>query len=321
MIVVLVYYFEKRRNTVISLSTAIIGLGMLLASPMALAVLETYGLSGSFLILSGFNANICVAGMICRPNSVERRIFKKFRNVPMYSKDTNNKSNSSAMQCFRRISSAFRIGIMRNEAFTAFMFSTLTWNLTLSVFLMHLPNYMVTQGASGFEISVIMTCFTGGNTVGRFLSAMIVDKRSINNFVVHIVALSLAGFTAMTFPSFSYANFLRYGFAGVSGMFTGMPNSLIAPILLEILGVNLLSTAHGLEYFFSGLGFILGPPIAGLYLISLLLVRVLISCLFVFALNGNLTPFVISWRTVTNLCVLWLSHNRNNKKIFPEYFS
>ena len=269
MVVVLAHYFEKRRNTVISVSTAIIGLGMFLASPMALAVLETYALSGSFLILSGFNANICVAGVICRPSSKERGIFHKFRNEPMYLSDANAKNNFSVMQCFRRIRSAFNIGIMRNKAFVAFMFSTLTWNVILSVFLIHLPNYILTQGATSFEISVIMTWFSGGNTAGRFLSAMIVDRRSINNFVVHIVALSLAGIISMAFPSLSYTNFVRYIFAGVGGFFTGMPNSLTAPILLEILGVNQLSTAHGLEFFFSGLGFIIGPPIAGLYHLEL----------------------------------------------------
>ena len=56
-----------------------------------------------------------------------------------------------------------------------------------------------------------------------------------------------------------------YIFATVIGLYTGGPNSIMTPITLKMVNIDDLPAAHGLEYFFSGLGYVPGPFIAGLF--------------------------------------------------------
>ncbi|XP_052783268.1 monocarboxylate transporter 9-like [Mya arenaria] len=133
--VVLVYYFERRRNIVLILSQAVIGIAMFLASPLALWLLDEYGLKGTFLIIAGFCAHLCVCAVICKP-SVKEAKYKQY----------------------------------------------------------------------------------------------------------------------------------KYVFVAAIGLLTGLPNSLATPLTLTLVGVENISIAHGLVYFFCGIGFVSGPPLAALLL-------------------------------------------------------
>ena len=52
-------------------------------------------------------------------------------------------------------------------------------------------------------------------------------------------------------------------FAALVGLYTGGPFSLMTPITLQLVRLEDLPAAHGLEYFFSGLGLVPGPFVAG----------------------------------------------------------
>ncbi|XP_052216127.1 monocarboxylate transporter 14-like isoform X10 [Dreissena polymorpha] len=49
----------------------------------------------------------------------------------------------------------------------------------------------------------------------------------------------------------------------IFGVLGGGSNSLMTPITLDFVDEDRISDAHGLEFFFCGLGYITGPPIAG----------------------------------------------------------
>ena len=59
-----------------------------------------------------------------------------------------------------------------------------------------------------------------------------------------------------------------YIFAGAVGLYTGGPNSIMTPISLQMVGMEHLSSAHGLERFFCGLGYFSGPPVAGTWIVT-----------------------------------------------------
>ena len=336
------YYFEKRRNIIIAISQAALGIGFFLASPVALAALNTFGLKGIFIFLGSLYAQICVVAVICKPSAIEQRIMGK--NIPDYelevvsveelkplnengykvdiSRDRNkhesspdaiqerrisdkingikhfdpklnglkaieatngavphrsveilyemnghisvekaflsvNKhsnghgppavtsscidiprnpkivqpkitsschdiprngfsrlngklnssidsrvfwsngmlSNMAASNAFlhevypirdkgddfypqlsgtrlwiwRVLNGMCNIHLFKNVPFMLFLVSTMTWNFTLSICVMHLPNYMVLNGSGDFEVAVIMTCFSFCNFAGRFI--------------------------------------------------------------------------------------------------------------------------------------------------------
>ena len=62
-------YFDKKKTLATGLGLAGSGVGALIASPLTNALLEEYGLPGTFLVLAGICLNLCVAGMLLRPIS------------------------------------------------------------------------------------------------------------------------------------------------------------------------------------------------------------------------------------------------------------
>ena len=72
--VVLGYYFQARRKLIVSLLFCLSGISFFIASPLVYALLNTFGLSGTFLTLAGLNAQLCVIAVICKPSTIEKTI-------------------------------------------------------------------------------------------------------------------------------------------------------------------------------------------------------------------------------------------------------
>lgn len=259
------FYFTKRRYLVIALSTAVIGLGMFIASPVALYFLENLSLDETFLAIGALNIHLCIIGFICRPSAQEKHIHAAYKRTHI--KHDDSKSNHKKIRkLFRYFLLSCNFRTLSNIPFLLFLLSTLTWNVMLSICLLHLPNYASVLGASDFEITLLMTCFSVSNTSGRFLSALTVVKSGFDIVALHILSLGILGVVTVTYPFYSVYDVTKcsYVFAVTSGLLTGAPNSLMTPITLDMVGLDNLSAAHGLEFFFAGIGFLAGPPIAGL---------------------------------------------------------
>ena len=57
-----------------------------------------------------------------------------------------------------------------------------------------------------------------------------------------------------------------YVFATIVGLYTGTLVALMTPITIQMVKLKHLSAAHGLEVFFCGIGFTVGPPVAGMFI-------------------------------------------------------
>ena len=292
-----------------------IGVGFFLASPLALIILNRYGLQGTFLILGGINAHMCVIAIICKPSSVEQRLLdsklntaadqynkhdteeiseeetkflRKDKNSDQLSKKEEMNENQIGNQdgkdahendiiqngatsliqtahCSRKqyvghkqnkfdemeyrdllvsekcndsgISSdtetepvvvfeiqetldspcsngtlnqprspngdhdlktrkggSFSLHLVKDIRFIMFLCSSMSWNFTLSMCIMHLPNYMTLRQASMVEISAIMTCFTASNLAGRFIGEFeisIVSNIRLHCFSRYVIIFAL----------------------------------------------------------------------------------------------------------------------------------
>lgn len=262
-VVVLAYYFEKRRDCIMSLSFAVVGLGMFIASPLALFLLETYGLKGTFLLTGGICAQLCVCAILCRPSQTESDVKKK-RDHKVYTSHTELSPLSEDRRC-SKINSFINVDLLTNIPLLAFLCSTLTWNFMLSVCMMHLPNYVTTKGLGKSDITLVMTLYSIANTVGRLLGVLLVNQHKVPAILLHMLSLGCGGIITIFFPTYSYLPKSFLVFASLNGLFSGLPNTLMPAITIKLVGVDQMSSAHGLEYFFCGLGIVVGPPIAGKY--------------------------------------------------------
>lgn len=265
-VVILAYYFQERRNLFISLSSVVVGVGMIIASPLGLYLLETYGLHGTFLIIGGLNAQICVFGMLCKPSSVELSIQKHHRENQIACK-TQRKLREHSISVrgkLSRLGSVLSIDLLLNIPFLLFLLSTMSWSLMLTICLQHLPNYLFHRGATDAQVSEVMSAFSLSHTLGRFLATVIASKGSLDFMTLHFGLSGIIGVVSVAFPFYSYIPNSEFMYAVVVGLYTGVLNTLLTPITLCLVEVKRISAAYGMSFCFSGMGLILGPYIAGL---------------------------------------------------------
>lgn len=87
----LAYHFNRWRNTYISFKDVIGGIGMFLASPVLYWFISMFVINESFLIMSGLALQISVCGLLCAPNSEEKKILKLKCNIEIENKDADSR--------------------------------------------------------------------------------------------------------------------------------------------------------------------------------------------------------------------------------------
>jgi MFS family permease len=67
-LVVIEYFFHLRRGLALAVVVSGAGVGMFIAGPLVQALLNLYGLQGTFLVLAAISANHLVLGALMRPS-------------------------------------------------------------------------------------------------------------------------------------------------------------------------------------------------------------------------------------------------------------
>ena len=233
---------------------------MFTSAPFALYIIEIYSLRSTFLLMGGIIAQICVIGMICKPSSMEIRFQKERYHLRAQNCD------DVILKKFPKqinVSSVFHINMLGNIPFVCFLISTSSWNFSLAVGIMHLPNYVSVNGGNADQIRNITTAFSVANTVGRICGCFGVNKGVKHALIWYIASLGLAGLITSMFPLYSQYPVGNYVFAITLGLFCGVPNSMTTVIATDFVGVSRLPEAYSFAYFFSGIGLTIGPVVAG----------------------------------------------------------
>lgn len=222
---------------------------MFLAAPFGLYLISEHGLTAAFLILGCIQAQMCVLGMLCRPSSIELELLAK-KAVERKTKKFRSKSYLD-------------VSLIKNKSYMCFLLSTAVWNFALCVAIMHLPNYVSVLGGSYHDIGLLMTSFSVANLIGRVCGALTVSKLHANSIYAHVAVLGLSGILSALFIFYSKLTGGTYIFTIQMGIFTGWPNAMMTPLSLSFVGVEKLSEAYGLAFFFCGLGVSTGPVFIG----------------------------------------------------------
>lgn len=251
LICVVGFYFEKWRNTVLSLAFLAVGLAMLASAPLGLHLINTYGLPISFLIIACIEAQICMLGMLCKPSSIEIKVHRQ--------KEEDQKRKMKKLS-----NTLFDLTLLRNKSYCQFLISTSTWTFALSSAIMHLPNYVYVLGGNSRDIGLLMTTFSVANVFGRLCGAGTISKMADKSIFIHVTVLAVTGTLTSLFLLYAALTGGTYIFAVQLGMLTGWPNAMMTPLSLSFVGVTKLSEAYAFACAFSGIGVTSGPIVTGL---------------------------------------------------------
>lgn len=126
----------------------------------------------------------------------------------------------------------------------------------------YLPNMAVATGVSVADASFLVSVIGISNTLGRVLAGWVSDFAWVNPLVMTNVAIILSAFTVAIFPLCSaYWSFTVCALA--FGFFVAAYISLTSIVLVELMGLDNLTSAFGLLTLFRGFSSMIGPPING----------------------------------------------------------
>ena len=156
------------------------------------------------------------------------------------------------------------LSLLKEPLFLIFCLSILLFTASFKAGFTFLPALVKSSGLSESNAALILSISGVFDTAGRIVTGFLFDFRKIKQFrglIYNIIlfAIAIVSFICPTVRSFAGFAIL----ASVYGWLTGSYLSQKSVIIVDILGVEKLSSSLGLLVFFQGLGTLIGPPLSG----------------------------------------------------------
>lgn len=271
------YYFRKKRGIAVGLAVSGAGAGMFISGPLFQYLFDAYGFQGAMLILGALFANQIVLGCIMRPSQTET-FHKELR-----SKDKDGLPSGGV-----NLRNYLHLDIFCDKMFMVIILQFLIWNIPFAMLILHLPNFSVVKGSTEQQAAFLIFLIGLLGTFGRVITGMAVSPHAIDPVLLNMGVTGVLGIICSLFPFYSNTYAGQSAFSCVFGIYSGALITLITPLIVELLGLEKLSSAVGIMYCIGGIGYIIGPTFAGktqpahnLYFI----------CIFLFTIVNTLWPY------------------------------
>lgn len=232
MVAVVGGWFERRRSAALGVAVCGIGLGTVVSSPSAAALIDRFGWRTTYVVFAAAaSAMLVVAALVAErpPRSVAAA------GVPL-----------------RRI--------MRTRPFLLLYGSTLLLSLALFQVFVYLPSFAEDQGVGQVPAAALVAVVAGASIAGRLLLGPVADRFGrIRTYRASFLVLALSFGVWLAAPSYAWL----VVFALVVGASYGGFIALAPAVVAEVFGTVGLGGLIGFVYTGAGVGALLGPPLAG----------------------------------------------------------
>ncbi|XP_046349357.2 monocarboxylate transporter 14-like isoform X1 [Haliotis rufescens] len=156
--------------------------------------------------------------------------------------------------------SAFRV--LKEIRFLIYNLSIMLWTLGESAAVFHLPYYAQQKGSSPDQAATLFTAMGVGSVFSRVVAGMMASDSKIPYMVLQVGFTGISGVLLMLFPLYSHTYNTQMVFGILYGTYSQGMNTLIGPIVLDLVTLKDVPVAYGFVYYSMGVGYILGPPVA-----------------------------------------------------------
>lgn len=251
-VVVLGFNFRKYRNMACGIAVSGLGIGLFVLAPLYQFVYQMFNLPGLFLIMAGVNFHQCLFGFLSRPSKLEmqykRRPASKQHKIGLLGFKSNVKKHMNAI---------FR------PQFMCFCASFLIANIGISLVYLHLPYYATEKGATPMEASWLLSVIGIGVVITRLLIGVMASSGDINELLLYSGLFGAASVATLLFPIYSQTYAGQLGYSVMFGFYAMGCYVLIASLIIDMVGVEFLSSGFGLLMVCCGIGYLIGPPVGG----------------------------------------------------------
>lgn len=242
-VVILGFYFKKHLN----LANALIGigesLGTLVFPFITRSLIDWYGWRGSLMILAGFGLNVCVCGFIMKPH-------------------TRSQTCHHDKVCDMKLFLNWRLVMI--------LVYGLTSGVGFVIIYVHLPAFVSSQGASEYEASLMISAIGMSGLFGKFIIGIATyhpkTRPKVTPLSVCVSCFIICG-TATCLLIFYGLFFIvsQIVYSCIFGLCSAPLYIFVPALTLKCVGLESLSTSLGLFFLTTGLGYLAGAPLAGLF--------------------------------------------------------
>ncbi|KAH9488413.1 hypothetical protein Btru_067371 [Bulinus truncatus] len=160
----------------------------------------------------------------------------------------------------------FNVSLLLDPSFVMFCISLMLFTASFKAAFTFIPALVKSKGISETDAALVLSITGIFDTAGRIVAGLIFDLRKIkflrpllfNSFIFAIAGVSFV------LPSLkSFASFCTL--CSIYGILTGAYISQKSVVIVDILGIENLSTSFGLLICFQAVGICAGPPLSGAF--------------------------------------------------------
>jgi len=252
------YYFDKRRALATGVVCAGSGAGTFILAPIASALLSWLGSwRGAMQVMAGLCLLCSLCGLSMKP--LPKRPAKK-EDKEAGEAGTVEEPKTNCMMTIIEQSCSPRL--LTNVPFMLLTLSNLFATQGLYIPYMFLPSLAASKGISEIDASFLISIVGICNTVCRILSGLLTDLPGVSALVVTFIALGVGAIAPLAMPfCHSYESFIVV--SAMFGAFLSAWCAVTSPAIVEMWGLDLLTSGFGTLTFVRGFAALIGPPLAG----------------------------------------------------------
>ncbi|XP_033728182.1 monocarboxylate transporter 12-like [Pecten maximus] len=258
-ILIVSYYFNRRRALATGIAVCGSGIGGFVFAPLGALLLEMYGWKGAMWIISAIVLNGVVFAALYRPIQSEQKGLHERTKIP--GNNENSRINESRCSSLRQ---TLGISMLSSPSMVVFLVSSFLVSAGFYIPFNFLPTFAKEIGLSASEGALLISIIGIFNTLLRVVIGIVSDRSWADCILTNGVVLVVGGITTFFIPY--YTSFCALaGYSAVFGSAIGVFVPLRSIILIELKGIEHLSTGFGLLTMSIGASIIIGSPVAGFF--------------------------------------------------------
>ena len=224
-------------------------------APLYEAARDFYGDTGLFIALAGLAANMIVFGTLCIPSKLE--IYTQEKRKSDVDKKT-HEGKSVAWQAFK-----IYLHVVKQRSVLCLCFCMINYNFGKHLVFLHFPKYSTEMGFTPAQASFLLSLSGIMGIIGRTLAGLAANDEQIDDLLIYSGTMGMTGLATVLFPIFSKYYIGQTIYAIFLGLYFGCCYAVTGSVFIKLVGVEFMATGIGIQFFFGGIGSVIGPVLAG----------------------------------------------------------
>ena len=158
------------------------------------------------------------------------------------------------------------LSLLKNFTFLALCLAIMMFTIAFNSTFVFLPPLANERGISKIEGAYLVSVLGVSDGLARITMSVILDLKNVKPYRLYVynVVVFLTGAVSLAYPAMqTFSDFVIM--SCLYGILSGTYISQKSVVIVDILGIEKLSSSFGLLLMFQGLGCFIGPPVGGEY--------------------------------------------------------